>query len=148
MKTLRRMLGLAPTPAGSRRELEAANRRQATRYRSSSAVNVGWWDGEEFRSAEGALLDISQGRAAIAVRGADTPPTGPAHLRLLDSDREDWADVTILAIRRISETASIAHLQFHGGCSYAIFREVLNGTDLNGQGACYDSAEFDTRIWR
>lgn len=148
MKTLRNLLGLSLNSGGRRGKSGGENRRLSTRYSSNAAILFGWWDGDEFRSAEAALLDISQGGASIAVRGAEAPPTGPAHLRLSESGREDWADVEVLAVRRLSASASVAHLQFRGGCSYAIFRDVLNGTDLNGEGPHYDSAEFDTRYWR
>ncbi|WP_169978589.1 PilZ domain-containing protein [Tautonia rosea] len=124
------------------------NRRQSIRYGADAEIAIGWWEGDDFQRVVGALLDISQGGAAVVVSGQHVPPEGTAHMLLAEDGGADWLDVIILSIRREPAGPVILHLQFVGDGSYAFFRSALPGTDLGGRGIAYESGEYDPRDWR
>ncbi|MEW4570577.1 PilZ domain-containing protein [Tautonia sp. JC769] len=147
MNPLRALLGI-PTKDGQQRRPGGANRRRSIRHASDVPVVLGWWDEEEFRSIAGNLVDISQGGAAVVLGPGAGPPGGIAHLRLDEAEGRPWVAVEIRSVRPSEGGATVAHLEFDGGCSYALFRKALPATRLDSPGAGYASGEFDTRTWR
>jgi hypothetical protein len=144
MKNLLRLLGLGPAGGAN-----GPNRRAATRYASKADAVFGWGEGDEGRAAPAVLLDVSEGGAAVLVGGEYPPTSGTARIRLAGiSPESPWIEVEICNTRRVRRQVTAVHFRFLSGCSYRFFREAMSNAKMDGPAATFESAEFDTRLWR
>lgn len=84
-------------------------------------ADVGWWEGESFRSEPGRLLEISARGAALAV--GDSPAVGQAvWLCVIGPNRTGW-----VAARVLHRRDGVSRIAFTEGFPYDLFKSVVWG---------------------
>ena len=97
------------------------------RYAAAKApVEIGWWIGQEFKTAEMALRDISLSGASAVTR---TPPpdSAPIWLRLNDPAQPDWVEAKVIAITTRFWGPALVRMKFREPCPYEFFKAAIQG---------------------
>ena len=89
-------------------------------------VEIGWWIGPEFKTAEVALRDISLSGASAVTR---TPPpdSAPIWLRLNDPAHPDWVEAKVIAVTTRFWGPALVRMKFRESCPYDFFKAAIRG---------------------
>jgi hypothetical protein len=91
-----------------------------------SAVYLGWWHDEEFRTAPAEIVNLSHGGALV--RLASPPPDGPAlWLCLARTPPGEWVEVSVVELARGPNRSHCVRLAFPEGCPYEMFQVAVLG---------------------
>lgn len=107
----------------------AVDHRASRRYAAyGTSVQLGWWEGSEFRVALGLLKDISRGGAAVLAEAS--PPAGePLFIRLNGSRLTEWLEATAVEVsknRWFRRVPRQVRLQFADPCPYNFFQAAID----------------------
>ena len=114
-------------PPRTIRKNKKGERRVMCRYVAAKApVEIGWWIGEEFKTVEVALRDISLSGASAETR---TPPpdSAPIWLRLNNPAQPDWVEAKVIAITTRFWGPALVRMKFRESCPYEFFKAAIQG---------------------
>jgi hypothetical protein len=103
-------------------------RRGSPRYAPvRDAVQLGWWEGADFRTAPGQLTDLSHGGAALI---AEFPvvESDAFWVRLVRAGPSGWVPASVAGVEASELGGERVRLAFPEPCPYDFFRAVVFGT--------------------
>ncbi len=139
------------TERGSSR---SRDRRASPRYPAvEHAIDLGWREGSEFRTAPGSLRDISHTGAAALLEVAP-PDHSPLWVRLSGETPSEWIEVTMVRVEKsrgflgFGKTSYLARWKFTTACPYDLFSTVINGANHGGDANGDGGNDQDRLGWR
>jgi hypothetical protein len=138
----------AESPGPGRLRGEVEGRAQPRHPAFGAAIQLGWWEGPNFRSAAGLLKDISRCGSAALVEAA--PPKGsPVLIRLNGFLHSEWVEASVVEVtknRWFRRVPRLVRLQFVESCPYHVFQAAIDVLILDGQAPDSELAGHEGRI--
>lgn len=111
------------------RSNRVAESRSAERYPAFGAsIQLGWWEGAEFRTVAGLLKDISRcGAAALAE--AAPPRDAKVMFRLSGALHTEWVEASVIEVtknRWFRRVPRQVRMQFLEPCPYHVFQAAID----------------------
>lgn len=119
----------APETTSPMRAAGAVEHRAEPRHAAFGAsIQLGWWEGHEFRTATGLLKDISRCGAAALAEAAPTKGSS-VMIRLNGARHTDWVESSVIEVtknRWFRRVPRLVRVQFHEPCPYHVFQAALD----------------------
>lgn len=142
------------TTCTDRRSSLRRDRRESPRYAAvEHSIELGWREGDGYRTAPGWLRDISHTGAAAHFQLP--PPQGTTlWIRLSGKAPSDWIEVAMVGVERIraflglGKSSYVARWRFATVCPYDVFSTAINGTSPTGETPGSFETSADRMNWR
>jgi hypothetical protein len=138
-------------PILDERRVPSGDRRAAPRYASKgTAAVIGWPEGDEHRTIDATLIDISMGGFSAWVE--TFPPRGvPVWLRLDGENPSPWLKATVVATIKTGcffWTRRRVRLRFLEACPYEFFKGAIEGftCEVHYRDQMFEGS--NSRYWR
>jgi hypothetical protein len=106
---------------------KSTERRQSQRYRAAvRQAQLGWWEGEEFRTTEAGVQDISLGGARLNL-AARAPRPGSVWVNFPGPGAAEWVAAQVVGSGPDAAGGESLRVEFADGCPYDTFRSVAWG---------------------